>query len=882
MKINLKNNLDTTIGQTFRRELSDNFTKIENVINENDNKSIENLHNHKNTELNAHSSKQIKHVLWDVDQELKYRAAQIGNLVLGANGDGIAETKDARVAVFSKKAHATLSERLLEDFLLIKNQMDHNSEEIEKRERYNSVYQKEVFAQLPAKFKGYDNLVKRDGALGFYPQSFTIDWVNREILVLQSPTGGSNKRYILFYDMDTLEHKACLQIGYAGGEGLVVKSNVKGRRLIYAKSVNHKLGEYIVDDFPAENSTVLPNREFDINVEWQFNYNNGVWIISDVGADLGAHNGKYVFTLFDDDFNRIGTFISPISNGGYFETKLASELPKRQGIAIANGRVYFGMGGWKNDGGFDSFYTDQGWRSFSMDGTILEDSMVSSKKMVEILNANDIKSTFTENEGIYVNPENGDIYTITVNLKRDDVDANTKGILILKEKATSDKAIDFSSAASTAPSINASTVSLGIHPRTGDGLVNPLTGELLSSMHDIFEYMKVADIPKISFYSSAVLVNDINGIPFASGKRIEILNNNNIMFIMTEYGNSLASTKCYIYNTSNSKSISKTYIKEIKDRFELTLLNGATSLYTTELPVVTVNNAEQVLIEGSLTIANYVKGMRNATIPQGLNPVAFKTYTVPINGGINSSNNTATIKIGGGEIVIVNADMNVAGISLNGIGYSLRNDIAAEQNRWRGKKILFIGDSITAGSTATLKYPTLISQQLKVNTANDGVVGSTWSNGTTTQSIPPIVDRLVGLDLVDVTHVVIFAGTNDFGRNVKLGKSNDITSSTFYGAINNSIKQLKQLKSTLEIAIVTPIPRYDGRKNEHGHTLNDFVEALVDKSKEFNLPCLDLSILSGINNNNKDIYLSSDMLHPNDNGQRLLADKIGNFIDAQY
>ena len=106
--------------EAFRNGVNENFAKIEQGFSQRDAM----VANHQTTQENAHNSKQIKHVLWDVDQELKYRSAQIGNLVIGANGDGIAETKDARVAVFSKKAHATLSERLLEDFTMFSNKIE--------------------------------------------------------------------------------------------------------------------------------------------------------------------------------------------------------------------------------------------------------------------------------------------------------------------------------------------------------------------------------------------------------------------------------------------------------------------------------------------------------------------------------------------------------------------------------------------------------------------------------------------------------------------------------------------------------------------------------------------------------------------------------------
>lgn len=106
--------------EAFRNGVNKNFAEIERGFSRRD--SV--MEYHQTTQNDAHNSKRIKHVSWDVDQELKYRAAQIANLVLGANGDGIEEVKDSRVAVFSKKSHATLSERLLEDFLYLH---DYNS-----------------------------------------------------------------------------------------------------------------------------------------------------------------------------------------------------------------------------------------------------------------------------------------------------------------------------------------------------------------------------------------------------------------------------------------------------------------------------------------------------------------------------------------------------------------------------------------------------------------------------------------------------------------------------------------------------------------------------------------------------------------------------------
>lgn len=105
--------------EAFRNGVNKNFAKIEQGFSQRD--AV--MANHQTTQKNAHNSKQIKHVLWDVEQELKYRAAQVSNLVIGANGDGISEVKDSRVSL-DANVHGTLSERLLSDFKRITQRLD--------------------------------------------------------------------------------------------------------------------------------------------------------------------------------------------------------------------------------------------------------------------------------------------------------------------------------------------------------------------------------------------------------------------------------------------------------------------------------------------------------------------------------------------------------------------------------------------------------------------------------------------------------------------------------------------------------------------------------------------------------------------------------------
>lgn len=115
----LNKNLPVDLNRGFRYESNANAKIIEQALNE----LFRDSAYHRTNEKQAHNSGQITHNGWTVERELKYRAAQVRNLVIGANGDGIAETKDARVDLYAK-SHATLSERLLSDFKRLTKRLD--------------------------------------------------------------------------------------------------------------------------------------------------------------------------------------------------------------------------------------------------------------------------------------------------------------------------------------------------------------------------------------------------------------------------------------------------------------------------------------------------------------------------------------------------------------------------------------------------------------------------------------------------------------------------------------------------------------------------------------------------------------------------------------
>lgn len=120
----MKFNFPIELGETFRRYTIENFKELKFYF---DNlKQL--LKEHQTTDEHVHNAKQIDYVTDysnNVSQALDKQDKRIKNLVIGANGDAMAEVKDSRVTV-DGDIKDLLSERLDTDFGKIKNEMEAN------------------------------------------------------------------------------------------------------------------------------------------------------------------------------------------------------------------------------------------------------------------------------------------------------------------------------------------------------------------------------------------------------------------------------------------------------------------------------------------------------------------------------------------------------------------------------------------------------------------------------------------------------------------------------------------------------------------------------------------------------------------------------------
>ncbi|MBE6674990.1 MAG: SGNH/GDSL hydrolase family protein [Ruminococcaceae bacterium] len=215
----------------------------------------------------------------------------------------------------------------------------------------------------------------------------------------------------------------------------------------------------------------------------------------------------------------------------------------------------------------------------------------------------------------------------------------------------------------------------------------------------------------------------------------------------------------------------------------------------------------------------------------------------------------------------------------------------------KGKKINFIGDSITEGHRVENPeniYPNILKRSLGLAEArNYGVGGSRIARIHNPQGYPSDEDFNMRAERMDSDFdvVVVFGGTNDFGHgNIPLGKMGDSDVYTFYGALKTLCLYLINNYPDKQIVFMTPLHRlneeldYNKRleeKNPNARPLCDFVNAIREVCELYSIPVLDMFRESGMparvwawcENH------MPDGLHPNDNGQKIIAHKLQKFLE---
>lgn len=211
----------------------------------------------------------------------------------------------------------------------------------------------------------------------------------------------------------------------------------------------------------------------------------------------------------------------------------------------------------------------------------------------------------------------------------------------------------------------------------------------------------------------------------------------------------------------------------------------------------------------------------------------------------------------------------------------------------RGKKIVFLGDSITQGAGATKKenvYLEVCAKKLGAKAVNFGV-GGTRIAPQITPSAEAFCDeyfllRAKKMDK-DADLVVVFGGTNDFGHgDAPFGRIGDKDPATFCGAYDALIEYLMATYGKEKLIIVYPLRRRnetatngDGSKAEGSKPLAEYHDAEKAIVEKYGLKSVDFWNDGDLNPNTPDGNENfADGLHPNDIGHRLLGEKLAEAI----
>lgn len=217
----------------------------------------------------------------------------------------------------------------------------------------------------------------------------------------------------------------------------------------------------------------------------------------------------------------------------------------------------------------------------------------------------------------------------------------------------------------------------------------------------------------------------------------------------------------------------------------------------------------------------------------------------------------------------------------------------------KGLKINFLGDSITQGvgtSKEDKVYHAVLKKEAGLAEArNYGISGTRFAIQKGTEKRPKddyvdinsFCERFEKMD-DDADVVVVFGGTNDYGHgDAPLGNFDDRNPDTFYGACHYLFSGLIRKYLGKPIVIMTPLHRINELKvpdiklpGDYG-SLKVYVNIIREVAEFYSLPVLDLFSVSSLQPEIKEIQENyiPDGLHPNDEGNAVIAHKLKLFLE---
>ncbi len=208
-----------------------------------------------------------------------------------------------------------------------------------------------------------------------------------------------------------------------------------------------------------------------------------------------------------------------------------------------------------------------------------------------------------------------------------------------------------------------------------------------------------------------------------------------------------------------------------------------------------------------------------------------------------------------------------------------------------GKKVAFLGDSITEGVGASKpenRFTDVFGRISGAKVYNHGIGGTRIAPQRDNRGERWDLDFILRADEIerDADAIVIFGGTNDFGHgDAPMGEFGDKTADTFYGALHVLFEKLIGQSPLAQFVVMTPLHRMseDEIINERGlprRKLKEYVDAIRAVAEYYSLPVLDLWACAGLQPHVGVIRekMMPDGLHPSDLGHARIAERLYGFM----
>lgn len=220
----------------------------------------------------------------------------------------------------------------------------------------------------------------------------------------------------------------------------------------------------------------------------------------------------------------------------------------------------------------------------------------------------------------------------------------------------------------------------------------------------------------------------------------------------------------------------------------------------------------------------------------------------------------------------------------------------------KGFKVNFLGDSITEGSgveNQENRFDNRIFKMCELSAANRYAISGSRIAHQIHPSEKPRYDLCFCGRAYDMDEtadmVIVYGGVNDFIHgDAPFGEIGDTTPATYCGGVYFLMNYLRETYGNKPIIFMTParmflrkevsdlIPSTHAKKLTKGKPLIDYVEVILQTSKQFDIHILNLYKELGIDPHNPEDFetYTMDGLHFNDIGHEKIANLLKNFIES--